>query len=430
MPTQRIQDDLTYALIHFDEDGKERKDDPEGGLFSASVLAAASRDQPTNIFLFCHGWKGDVPSAINQYNRWIGALWKLEADRAAMKPGFKPLFIGLHWPSQPLGDEDLGDAPRSFGVNDPPPAPPDLDAMFEEAVAHFGGGPEVREALTVIFNAQKEDANPLELPPDVVAAYQRLATAVGFTPDQESAPLDPQKAMDAARLRASSFGVFDRIRKGVLSGLRQVSFWVMKNRARSIGESGMHQFVGALQAACPTAAVHLMGHSFGCVVVSSILGGPDGKGRLPRPVNSTVLVQGAVSLWSYGDKIKDQDKSGYFNGVLKNSAVSGPIVTTRSANDRAVGVAYPLAVGLVGQSDFAPNDFPLFGGVGTFGIQGTALAESLPMVAADKPYTFAAGHIYNLECSDFIPSHSGIDGPEVAHAIWQAARAGAPEQVA
>jgi len=110
--------------------------------------------------------------------------------------------------------------------------------------------------------------------------------------------------------------------------------------------------------------------------------------------------------------------------------VRGPIVTTRSANDRAVGVAYPLAVGLVGQSDFAPNDFPLFGGVGTFGIQGTAVAESLPMLAADKDYGFAAGRIYNLECSDFIPSHSGIDGPQVAHAIWQAARAGAEGRTA
>jgi hypothetical protein len=142
-----------------------------------------------------------------------------------------------------------------------------------------------------------------------------------------------------------------------------------------------------------------------------------------------VLVQGAVSLWSYADRVKDSDKPGYFNGVLKSKAVSGPIVTTMSVNDSAVGVAYPLAVGLAGQSNFAAGDFPLFGGIGTFGIQGTDVATQMPMLTADKPYQFTAARIHNLEGSAFIPSHSGIDGPEVAHAIWQAARAGVAEGV-
>jgi hypothetical protein len=167
-----------------------------------------------------------------------------------------------------------------------------------------------------------------------------------------------------------------------------------------------------------------MGHSFGCVVVSSILGGPGGKGALPRPSHAVGLVQGAVSLWSWGDTVKDLHKPGYFNGVLGRHVVAGPIVTTRSVNDKAVGVAYPLAVGLVGQTDFAPDDLPLFGGIGTFGIQGTSIADDQPMLQATRDYRFVRGRIHNLESSDFIPSHSGIDGPEVAHAIWRAARAG------
>jgi len=430
--TQQIGD-LSYALIHFDDNGNERRDDPEGGVFSQTILKAAARDQPTNIFLFSHGWKGDVPSAIDQYNRWIGAMWKLEADRAAMGSAFKPLFIGLHWPSQPWGEENLGGGAASFGVGDAAAPAPDLDALLEQAVTHFGGSAAAREALTVIFEAQKDEPNPAELSPEVLAAYQRLGQAVGFSaggdataaPDQEGAALDPQAALNATRLRmAGSFGVLDTIRGGVLAGLRQVSFWMMKNRARKVGETGMHQFVSALQTTCPAAAVHLMGHSFGCVVVSSILGGPGGKGALPRPINSVVLVQGAVSLWSWGDTVKDQHKPGYFNGVLTRHVITGPIVTTRSVNDKAVGVAYPLAVGLAGQTDFAPDDFPLFGGIGTFGIQGTSVADDLPMLAANRDYSFARGRIHNLEGSDFIPSHSGIDGPEVAHAIWQAARAG------
>ena len=87
--------------------------------------------------------------------------------------------------------------------------------------------------------------------------------------------------------------------KGLLGGLSQLSFWKMKKRARSVGESGMHQFVAALQRTC-NARIHLMGHSFGCIVMSSVLGGPGGTAKLPRPVHSVALVQGAVSLWSWG----------------------------------------------------------------------------------------------------------------------------------
>ena len=89
---------------------------------------------------------------------------------------------------------------------------------------------------------------------EVVAAYGRLAKAVGFAaggdpsvaPNLEGAPLDPQKAMEAERVRAS-FGVLDSVKKGVLSGLRQVSFWLMKNRAcislsaRSSRRAPMHR---------------------------------------------------------------------------------------------------------------------------------------------------------------------------------------------
>ena len=120
----------------------------------------------------------------------------------------------------------------------------------------------------------------------------------------------------------------------------------MKHRGRTVGEGGMHQLVSALQQAS-NAKIHLMGHSFGCVVVSSILNGPEGKGALPRPINSVALVQGAMSLWSYADKVLGSSQPGYFRSVLTRGVVSGPIITTKSRHDTAVGVLYPAAVGLV-----------------------------------------------------------------------------------
>jgi hypothetical protein len=50
------------------------------------------------------------------------------------------------------------------------------------------------------------------------------------------------------------------------------------------------------------------------------------------------------------------------------------------------------------------------------------------MLPASGTYSFEAGKVYNLESSGFIKkgggvsgAHSDIDGPEVAHALWQAA---------
>jgi hypothetical protein len=424
MPFQTIPGvDVQYALISFDKDGKERTDDPVGGVFSTALVKAIADQQPTDIFLFSHGWKGDLPSAVEQYNKWIGAMWKLQADRTAMGQSFNPFFIGLHWPSQPWGEEQI---PTSFGVGD------EADPILEAAVAHFGGGDAVRKPLEVIVGAYRDDPTTTVLPDHVVAAYQDLATAIGFAdgngldapPDQDGAALDPQAAVTAEAAadkltgaNAVSFGVFDSIKNGVLAGLRQTSFWLMKHRARTIGEEGMHQFVADLQRRT-TAHIHLMGHSFGCIVVSSILGGPKGAGKLPQPISSTVLVQGALSLWSYADAIPDFDKPGYFRNLLKAGAVSGPIVTTQSTHDSAVGVAFPAAVGVVGEVDFGV-DLPKFGGVGTWGIQGTTLAESLKMLDAQGQYPFQKARIYNVDGSQFIPGHSDIDGPEVAHLQWQ-----------
>src|SRR6187549_1345757 len=101
MPFQTISGiQQRYALISFDDKGGERRDDPSGGVFSREIVKAVQAEQPSHIFLYSHGWKGDVASAIDQYDRWIGAFCRLDADRQALGPGFKPFFIGLHWPSQ------------------------------------------------------------------------------------------------------------------------------------------------------------------------------------------------------------------------------------------------------------------------------------------------------------------------------------------
>ena len=73
---------------------------------------AADPAQPITDVLFAgHGWQGDVPAAIVQFDRWITSMVGQQADRAAAQArpgGFAPLIVGLHWPSLPFGDEKPG----------------------------------------------------------------------------------------------------------------------------------------------------------------------------------------------------------------------------------------------------------------------------------------------------------------------------------
>ena len=69
MPIEHVPDaPITYYLMAFDSNGVERNDDPDGDTLSERLLADVSAQSPTDIFVSCHGWKGDVPAAREQYN--------------------------------------------------------------------------------------------------------------------------------------------------------------------------------------------------------------------------------------------------------------------------------------------------------------------------------------------------------------------------
>jgi hypothetical protein len=438
MPFRTIPEtDIQFALINFDASGSERTDDPDGldGKMSERLLETVSQNDFTNVFFFSHGWRGDVPAAIGQYNRWIKAFATLAADQeraTAAFPGFHPLYIGLHWPSEPWGDEGSGG--ESFAA-DGGPGP---EEIFDDYLNRLGDTPQVRAALRAIIDEARQNAATDNLTDRGRQAYLDLNQAldlgscgVGAAPDADREPFDPDAAFEAGLADGPSFGSFSL--SSFLAPLRSLSYWTMKKRARTVGEGSMHSFVKSLQRA--TAAkgtrIHLMGHSFGCVVISSILGGPRGDTALERPIDSVVLVQGAVSLWSYSPEIPFPGVGpGYFHRIIRDGKVRGPFVITRSRYDSAVGKFYPLASTLSQEVSFAPGELPKYGAIGTFGLQGLdeTIATDSAMLPADGEYGFVKGHVYNLEASQYISkmegasgAHNDIGGPEVAHVSWQAA---------
>src|SRR5262249_38313414 len=110
MPVRQIPGtDVSYYLVVFDENGNERRE-PDGTLLSdTGGQRVADVGAPvTDVFFTSHGWKGDVPAAIEQYDAWVGTMANLQPDRDVARQarrGFAPLIVGLHWPSLPWGDE-------------------------------------------------------------------------------------------------------------------------------------------------------------------------------------------------------------------------------------------------------------------------------------------------------------------------------------
>ena len=61
------------------------------------LVHAGTREQEpiTDVFIFSHGWLGDLPSARGQYHNWIAAMAARVDDIERMRrdrPAFKPLL--------------------------------------------------------------------------------------------------------------------------------------------------------------------------------------------------------------------------------------------------------------------------------------------------------------------------------------------------
>ncbi|KRE89089.1 hypothetical protein ASG87_05970 [Frateuria sp. Soil773] len=433
--------DLSYYLISFDKSGNERSED--GAMESERLcgLLAADAEPITDVFFASHGWKGDVPAAIEQCNKWMGEMAKMAVDRQAIRakdPTFKALLVGVHWPSQPWGEESIpasGDGGGAGLLGGASPGDEDVDALVDQFAESISSSVPAREAIDTIVRSAVERGGERELGADVLHAYDTLLREADLWSDETAGPsghIENWNAQDVVNTAIDvtaepmTLGIAD-IKDALLSPLRQLSFWTMKARAKTVGETGVAGLLRALQrSTARPVRFHLMGHSFGCIVSSAAVAGRNWE-PLVRPVNSVFLVQGALSLWSYSTL--GMGEPGYFERIVSQGRVSGPILTTWSTHDGAVGNLYPLAARLARQVVMVA--YPKYGGVGAFGLQGVSpIASEITIGDVNATYAFEKSKVYNIDASDVIRNGDGISGahsdiahPEVAHAAWQAVMA-------
>ena len=258
---------------------------------------------------------------------------------------------------------------------------------------------------------------------------------VAAAPGEDWEGFDPEAVYQSARRDVAPQGAvsFELLsRDTLLAPLRVLSFWKMKDRARIIGESAVHPLVRSMQTTTSGRDIrfHFVGHSFGCIVVSAAVAGPPAGGRLSRPIDSLVLLQGALSHWSFCSNIPEAPgKAGYFRRIISQGLVRGPVVTTQSRFDRAVGTWYPRAASAALQVVFAaPGQIPKYGAVGSFGIQGPGTAKhAITVLPSTGSYGFTGGEVYNVESSNYINQGGGFAGGtaifgSMKSAIWSGTR--------
>jgi hypothetical protein len=373
-------------------------------------------------------------------------------ERLRARPeGFRPLLIGLHWPSKAWGDEEL--EPVSFAVHAADGVADDAGSVTEELVDAFaqplGDSPAVRAAVATIVEHALKDAAPRRLPDPVRAAYKVIDaelrrtdsdTGEGAPPGEDREPFDPDATYRACQLEelvafgGGSLG-------GILAPLRTMTFWHMKRRACTFGETGASGLLDDLQASVPRARIHLMGHSFGCIVASAAITGARDRPAGRAPVASLILAQGAMSLWSFCASIPSRpSRPGYFHRLVAERLVAGPIVATMSPHDRAVRTFYPIGAGTRVQVEYDQDieiarQLPKYGGVGVWGVRGPGVQIADEVVpGGGKAYRLEPGVVLNLDATKVIKNGSGFAGahndichPEIAQAVWQAMELGARE---
>jgi pimeloyl-ACP methyl ester carboxylesterase len=191
----------------------------------------------------------------------------------------------------------------------------------------------------------------------------------------------------------------------------------MKNRAGVVGQRGVNPLLGRVKKAYPNIKLHLVGHSFGGRLVTATA---LGDAAAPVKFETMALLQAAFSHFGFADNYEGT-KDGFFRDVVTGSRIRGPVIITHTENDRAVGLAYPIASRIMRQVAAAIGDAnDPYGGIGRNGAQKTPEVETLTMLGVGEAYAFKPGRLHNLRADQFISNHGDVRNPEVAHALLSA----------
>src|SRR5579863_5836752 len=273
-----------------------------------------------DVFVMSHGWKNTILDARSLYAR-LFTQFSIALDAYAA-PGVTPgqaEVIGFLWPSIEFADPTLIPGGASLGSD------PGAQREFVDAV---------RSQLT---NRQDEEGQQHLFGIDGDELLQRLRTATLADDPEEGG--------------AAGLGdLAGEIRNAAERFLNTATYYLMKDRAGTVGRGAMARMLGQIQDAFPAVRIHLAGHSFGCRVITAA------ASANARPVASMTLLQAAFSQNSFSPDFDSTHLPGGFRNVIAERKCAGPILISHTIRDTDVGIAYAVASRLAGQESSAIGD--------------------------------------------------------------------------
>jgi hypothetical protein len=350
---------IPYLEAPFDKNGAPR---------SAVLLP----EGVTDAIVISHGWNNNDDQARDLYCR-------LFQNFAAAAPPDNLVIIGVLWPSKRFGNTGLDDLKEVF-------ADPGAHRTLDTLKALF---PDLADKSS----ARRAFADGLRSLLDPAAANDEDASCPFFAHDGN----ELMKNLSLSGIQSAAVDL-----------LNFTTYFEMKTRAGNVGKLGLAALLESLPAGVER--IHLVGHSFGGRLVTSAAANSS-TGR----IFSLALLQAAFSHNGFS-----KEKGGFFRSIVDRRRIHGPILITHTVNDKAVGIAYPLASRISGDRTAALGDRnDKYGGIGRNGALFMEPGESIDtnLLPSSALYQFCPGRIHNLESSNFIRSHGDITGPEVAHAL-------------
>ena len=390
-----LKDDLTapWYIIPFDKLGT-----CTAPLTWKHLLGSVAADGFSDVFLFSHGWNNDWETASRRYEEFIGGFIRTRAEQELPYPqDYRPLLIGLFWPSTALvlpwerAPAFAARAPEAaaderaiaeywreieeLGADLPSESHEEFYALAQQN--HLEGRSALRfaeiigQALGRYAAAERDAGEAGELAPEpeaLLRLWRQIPTGRGARKPGEFGRVGNAGAGPDA---AGGLDFLDP--RGVI---RLTTVLKMKDRAGTVGEHGVGPLLREVVSRAPRARVHLVGHSYGCIVVLSALC-HDTKGADPPTVQSVLLLQPAVSQWCFAKDVAGEGYSGGYRAAL--GRVRQPIFATFSRNDFPLRRGFHLAARRprdLGQPQIAagglpspPSRYAALGGYGPAGLR-------------------------------------------------------------
>jgi len=419
--------EVPWYILPFDERGICM-----APLTRQDCLRQVAAEKPTDVFVFCHGWNNDWKHATEErYEKFIHGYEQLRAENnLSFADGYRPLLIGLFWPSvvlqfpndrapQMAGTTTATVSPdedESVGVERQEIAelarelPPDrLGEFYELTQGGVTWNVVTARALASLLleGYQGDDDLPAATVhgptvDDLVGSWQ--ATHKDLRAGPRKGPATIVQGTQSGQPMAAPFLGLPTPREIV----RLFTVWRMKDRAKVVGEKGAGSLLRDLLAACD-ARIRLLGHSYGCQVNLAGICSAAMDGQ--RFVESVLLLQPAVSAACFAKQVGNTGEPGRYRKAFNR--VRQPILSTYSARDHALFRYYHLAVDRykdAGERRVA-GIIPYFAALGGYGPKDCSTeSQRQELLLPTKEYALIPSEIriVGLEGSKLIADHGDI----------------------